>query len=262
MGKMELEVKILNIDEKEMCEKIEALGGILVQNLSQQLYTYDMPTIYARYIDILIQINNSENKIKYEVAISKIKSLFFEIDNLLNEDEKYELKNIIGYKYLCDIINLNNFINILNIDNLINFIKRFQINPKKWIRLRKTGDKVTLAVKHVLADNDSSLQQMLETEIEVSSFEDANDLLEQLGFVFKSYQEKKRITYNLNEHEIEIDTWPEIPTYIEIEGQSEEDLEAILKVLGYSMKDTVSCTADDIYRMNNKSMFNNRELKF
>ena len=47
-----------------------------------------------------------------------------------------------------------------------------------------------------------------------------------------------------------------------VEGKSEDDLNNILNKLGYSMKDTVSCTADDIYRKYGKSMFDNRELKF
>ena len=65
-----------------------------------------------------------------------------------------------------------------------------------------------------------------------------------------------------DEYELDIDTWPGIPTYVEVEGKSEEDLENILSKLGYSMKDTVSCTADDIYRKYGKSMFDNRKLKF
>lgn len=36
---------------------------------------------------------------------------------------------------------------------------------------------------------------MLETEIEVPSIEEANKLLEALGFSYKSYQEKERVTY-------------------------------------------------------------------
>ena len=73
---------------------------------------------------------------------------------------------------------------------------------------------------------------------------------------------KDTITYILDGYEIDIDTWPGIPTYFEVEGESEEDLENILNKLGYSMKDTISCTADDVYRKYGKSMFDNRELKF
>ena len=150
----------------------------------------------------------------------------------------------------------------LNDNKLVRFIKKYHNNSKKWIRVRQTNDKTTIAVKHILADNGTGLQQMLETEIDVPSIKEANNLLEALGYSYKSYQEKERITYILDGYEIDIDTWPGIPTYFEVEGESEEDLENILNKLGYSMKDTISCTADDVYRKYGKSMFDNRELKF
>ena len=103
---------------------------------------------------------------------------------------------------------------------------------------------------------------MLETEIEVPNIKEANNLLNALGFAYKSYQEKERITYILDGYEIDIDTWPGIPTYVEIEGDSEEDLEKILNKLGYSIEDTVSCTADKIYEKYGISMFDKREIKF
>ena len=81
MGKMELEVKILEINEEEIVKKIETLGGSLKEECNQYLYTYDLPTIYGRYIDILLQINDPESEIKKEVAIEKLKLLFFELDN-------------------------------------------------------------------------------------------------------------------------------------------------------------------------------------
>ena len=121
---------------------------------------------------------------------------------------------------------------------------------------------MTIAVKNILAKVDNKLQQMLETEIEVESIKKANELLEALGYSYKSYQEKRRVTYILDNHEIDIDFWPGIPTYVEIEGSSESDLEEVLKEIGYSINDTISCTADEVYRMYGKSMFDKRELKF
>ena len=103
---------------------------------------------------------------------------------------------------------------------------------------------------------------MLETELEVSNVKEANSLLGALGYVYKSYQEKERITYFFDGYELDIDTWPGIPSYVEIEGKSEADLEKIINKLGYSMKDTVSCTADEIYIKYGLSMFDNREIKF
>ena len=150
----------------------------------------------------------------------------------------------------------------LSFISLNDFLKKFHNNSKKWIRLRKTNKKTTLTVKHILEDNGSNIQQMLETEMVVPSLEAANEFLKALGFSYKSYQEKRRISYILKNHEIDIDTWPGLSTYMEIEGESEEDIQEILVLLGYSMKDTISCTVDEIYKKRGIDILNIRELKF
>jgi len=262
MERMELEVKILDIDKDKLIKKIKSLGGTLKKETKQFLYTYDLPTIYGRFIDIKTQLIDNESTIKYETALEKLKLLFFELDNLLTEKEKNKLNKITGYDNTSILCSKENILEFLNDKKFINFINKYHNNSKKWIRVRQTNDKTTIAIKHILANNGTSLQQMLETEIEVPSIKEANNLLEALGYAYKSYQEKERITYILDGYELDIDTWPGIPTYVEIEGSSEEDLEIILNKLGYSMKDTVSCTADQIYEKYGLSMFDKREIKF
>lgn len=262
MQKMELEVKILDINKEEFINKLNKLGAVFKDKAKQILYTYDFPTIYSRFIDILSQLNNPESKIKYDVAMEKLKLFFNELDNLFTNENKAELKSIIGYERLDALYESEKLLECLNNKKLIEFMKKFQNNSNKWVRVRQTNNKTTITVKHILANNKSSLQQMLETEIEVSNIEEANNLLEALGFLHKSYQEKERITYLLDGFEIDIDTWPMIPTYFEIEGNSEENLKKILNKLGFKMSDCVSCTADEVYRKYNKSMFQNRDLKF
>ena len=41
MGKMELEVKVLNIKEDDIIQKIERLGGVFIERTNQYLYTND-----------------------------------------------------------------------------------------------------------------------------------------------------------------------------------------------------------------------------
>ena len=77
-----------------LIQKIEYLGGKFIEKSTQYLYTYDLPTIYGRYIDILLQLNNPESEMKKEVSFSKLELLFWEIDNLLTEEDKLDLKNI------------------------------------------------------------------------------------------------------------------------------------------------------------------------
>ena len=259
---MELEVKILDINKDEFIQKIKSLRAILKKETKQFLYIYDLPTIYGRFIDIKTQLKDNESRIKYDTALEKLKLLFFELDNLLTEDDKRKLKEIIGDDNVSCLCLNDNLLSYLDNNKLIDFISKFHNNSKQWIRVRQTGNKATIAIKHILADNGTDLQQMLETELEVSNVKEANSLLEALGYVYKSYQEKERITYFFDGYELDIDTWPGIPSYVEIEGKSEADLEKIINKLGYSMKDTVSCTADEIYIKYGLSMFDNREIKF
>ena len=262
MGRLELEVKILDIDEIDFRRKLENMGAKLKEEVNQILYTYDLPTIYGRYIDILTQLQEYESDIKYETALSKLELLFFELENLLDESETKKLVNVIGQTTLKELVKKDNLLEIISSKQFHSFMKRYKNNNKKWIRLRQTNDRVTLAVKHILAPNNTNIQQMLENEIDVKSIEETNSLLEALGFSYKSYQEKRRTTYILDNYEIDIDSWPGIPTYFEVEGKDEQDLENLLNKLGYKMSDAVSCTADQVYEIYGKSQFDKREIRF
>ena len=125
-----------------------------------------------------------------------------------------------------------------------------------------TKELITLTIKHILKNDESGIQQMKETEILVNSLEETNELLENLGFSYRSYQEKRRIKYILNEHEIDIDTWPGLPTYFEVEGKDKTDLSNILNLLGYSFEEAVSCTVDEIYKEIGMDINNMKELRF
>ena len=266
MGNMELEVKVLEIDKDELIKKILLLGGKYISDEEQYFYTYDLPTIYGRYNDLLLQLNEPENPVKYDVALDKLKLLFFEIDNLLDDKLQDDLQKIIRQDKLEKIIESVNLLEILNDPRLISFISRFRNNENKWIRLRTSNDKTTLTVKHILAPQKGTmLQQMKETEMVVPSREQANDFLEAIGLSHKCYLEKKRTNYILKGHLIQIDTWPKIPTYFELEGKDEEDIEEILQLLGYSVKNenVVSCIVDEVYEMYGYPKTTNlKELKF
>lgn len=49
----------------------------------------------------------------------------------------------------------------------------------------------------------------------------------------------------MNNTKIEIDEYPKIPPYIEIEG-SEENIEKTVGLLGYTMSDTCTLTATEV----------------
>lgn len=115
----------------------------------------------------------------------------------------------------------------------------------KWIRLRTNGVVTTLTYKDI---QDYTISGTKEIEIEVDDFKKTNEFLEVIGFKNRGCQENSRIQYILNNVEIDIDTWPMIPTYLEIEGNSEKDVFDIQNLLGIDTLKVTSLNCDDIYR--------------
>ena len=69
------------------------------------------------------------------------------------------------------------------------------IRENEWIRLRTNGEKTTLTYKNI---EKNSVDGTKELEVEVSDFDETNQLLNVLGYNPKGYQENKRIRYILN----------------------------------------------------------------
>ena len=114
----------------------------------------------------------------------------------------------------------------------------------KWIRLRTNSIKSTLTIKDLVT---SKIDGTRELEVEVSDFDNTNKILEELGYTPRNYQENRRIQYKLDGVEIDIDYWPMIPTYLEIEGSSEEEVYKIVEKLGYKLEDTTTRDVEGIY---------------
>jgi adenylate cyclase class 2 len=120
--------------------------------------------------------------------------------------------------------------------------------PKRenqWIRLRTNGKESTLTYKNVEKD---TIDGTKELEIVVDDFKKTNEMLEILGYKSKGYQENNRIRYMLNGVEIDIDSWPKIPTYMEIEGKDEEEVNATLELLDIDKEKVTALNCEDIYK--------------
>ena len=102
----------------------------------------------------------------------------------------------------------------------------------------------------------------MNTEIEVSSLEDAHQILEKLGYKRRSIQENKRIRYILNDVEIDIDTWPYLDTYVEFEAESLDKIKEVIDLLGFDYKDAVTQDAQDIYMSLGYTQEDLNNLKF
>lgn len=105
----------------------------------------------------------------------------------------------------------------------------------RFVRVRKKGECVELTYKN----QKNSVDGTEEVELKVDNFEVAVVLLERLGYPVYREQQKWRHTFELDGVSVEIDTWPQIPTYVELEGENEESLRAVAKKLGFNW-DTVT----------------------
>lgn len=123
-----------------------------------------------------------------------------------------------------------------------------------WIRLRDEGKRVTLAYKQRLGikafDGESNDDGMKEIEIVVSDFDKTAELLLAMGFMEKFYQENKRIRWTKDSIEFDIDFWPQIKPYLEIEAQSWEDIDKAIGWLGLDPKDKKIFSAGQVFKMN------------
>lgn len=114
----------------------------------------------------------------------------------------------------------------------------------RWIRLRSNGTETTLTIKEI---NSSKIDGTKELEVIVSNFDDANEILKKLGYLPRTFQENFRIEYTLDGVNFDLDKWPLIPPYLEVEGDSEKSVIDMLNRLGISESDVTTMDVDTLY---------------
>ncbi|MGW1178815.1 class IV adenylate cyclase [Kitasatospora sp. NPDC002543] len=117
--------------------------------------------------------------------------------------------------------------------------------PGAWVRLRDTGIDVTLCVKEIHSD---AIDGVTETETTVGDFDVTNTLLGKLGYQPKAYQESRRSSWTLGGAAIEVDHWPLIPPYVEIEGVSAEHVRATARALKFPLEELTGENTTKVYR--------------
>ncbi len=121
----------------------------------------------------------------------------------------------------------------------------------QYLRLRDEGDKITLTHKKqkdfISHEQTTKDVIILENEVIVSNFETTRKILNDVGMIEDQYQENRRTRYVFEDVEIDIDSWPKIPTYLEIEGQSQEKVNEVATLLGFDLEDAVRYSAGGIY---------------
>jgi len=113
-----------------------------------------------------------------------------------------------------------------------------------WVRVRDEGDRITMSYKQL---NDRGLHGTKEVNLVVSDFSEACNFLRSIGLEEKTDQETKRESWELAGVEIELDEWPWVKPYVEIEAKTEENLKKIAKLLGLNFQDAVFGSVEIVY---------------
>ena len=169
----------------------------------------------------IIKINVSNiRKILLEQGAKKVKE-----ENQTNDIYDFEDGRLLSMK---------GYSRIRTIDDLLNKKKVIYMTTKKML-------------------SQGIFKEMEEHEVEVSNKRAAEGIFEALGLVLNSSVQKYRESYEFEDTLVEIDindtNFCPFP-YIEIETDSEEKLEKVVKLLGYTMEDTTSKT---IYELVNEN---------
>lgn len=133
------------------------------------------------------------------------------------------------------------------------------VDPNSWIRLRTNGKKTTLAIKEIQSEEIDGTKEL---EVSVDDFKATNLILKKMGYIARNFQENKRISYDLDGIEIDIDFWPKIPPYLEIEGKSSEEVKKMIIKLGFDESETTSIGTTEVYKKYGIDLLSVKELKF
>ena len=121
-----------------------------------------------------------------------------------------------------------------------------------WVRVRDEGDRVVMTYKQRLEANSETMRDggMKEVEVVVSDFNLTDQFLLSIGMIEKFYEENKRERYVLDNVEVDIDSWPMIPPYVELEGSSWESVQSVAESLGFNWEKHLRCSTMQIYKTN------------
>ena len=113
-----------------------------------------------------------------------------------------------------------------------------------FIRLRKLGDKIELCFKGPKQDSKFKIRE--EIQITSNNFDYTLELFKRLGFAITSETKKHRESYTYSGVNFEIDTYPGLPSFLEIEAPTEEEVKKYVETLGFNMEQATNMSGKDV----------------
>ncbi|WP_441250929.1 class IV adenylate cyclase [Kitasatospora sp. McL0602] len=115
-----------------------------------------------------------------------------------------------------------------------------------WVRLRNEGTRSTLTLKQVT--DSTTINGTTEIETEVTDLPAMAEILRRLGLREVRYQENYREEWRLGEVAFDFDTWPDLPTFVEIEGPDEASVRQAAALLELDYSEARFGSVDEIYK--------------
>lgn len=114
-------------------------------------------------------------------------------------------------------------------------------NSHPWyLRVRKTSNGTSEISWKSLGEFVGNTRQSKEINIDTFDFEKSKLFLEAIGLEHYAHQEKDRISFSYKEWNFDLDQYPLMPAYLEIEGNSEEHISEAIKLLGLGEYESIS----------------------
>ncbi|MFQ5474433.1 MAG: class IV adenylate cyclase [Candidatus Nanoarchaeia archaeon] len=115
---------------------------------------------------------------------------------------------------------------------------------KKMLRLRVKRNHSELTFKERISKDEAKI--MKEHETDLDNPESMRTILSSLGLKKIGEMKKHRVSYSLDNVRFEFDTFPNIPTFLEIESDNVSELKLWVENLGFSWSDTKPWTGKDV----------------
>ncbi len=122
------------------------------------------------------------------------------------------------------------------------------LEDDSYVRVRTVGhgQKTELVLKKKIERD--KFKVMEEVETTVGDYGTAVQLFERIGMDAFAKQEKYRAEYTVGSIKFEIDKYPLVPWYVEVEAPTEEEVEKGVRMLGYDMSQTTSMDGATLLR--------------
>ena len=123
----------------------------------------------------------------------------------------------------------------------------FDTGPNSFARVRDEGNnKIVMTYKNVA--DEKSILGTKEVNVVIDNYENGILFMKGCGLEPKAEQESYRETWEYGDVEICIDTWPWLPTFVEVEGPSEKSVWDTAKKMGLKKEKAKFGSVDSTYQ--------------